>query len=539
MYAVGLGAAILTQFRQPDGSVVRVLADGGMGHGGYLAEGVLQRLPEAWDAFAGADDSRRLDLIIGTHYDGDHLKGLIPIAEDHSVEIGEVWLPPVKDDTDDIPGHTSESDDYLAVKFFDDEDDRELMRYLDAQREQVEDLQRTEIRIVNSIQEQERPATGARGLPRYRYSVARERLEAASAHREPPTELKGYLSYFERQEADAAAVTGSRPAHESATYDSSVADVRDLARNEVRPYAVARALEMLEDGRLRHFDAARLRIMPAALASIRKSTAAKAITAIHLHGLVRALRGRREPVRPKCHYISAGQPRRFAWDATRKRFVPRSRGGSPNVVLTLLGPSDTLVEKHRDKLPVGAYLYALDNARGPIRLESITESNQLSYILTLETADQRLLISGDAGCYGFTDDSSEYFPRLLKALSPLHVVQVAHHAGRNYDFYNTLLEAGFAEQTEPAWLLLSHEVRDESRPSDAFSRFVAEIRREGGEVSLLFTSVPTADKVAGYDELIAPVAPGGSAAEKGDVRLSFVSETGESGWVVEKHAVEV
>jgi hypothetical protein len=71
----------------------------------------------------------------------------------------------------------------------------------------------------------------------------------------------------------------------------------------------------------------------------------------------------------------------------------------------------------------------------------ITPSNRLSYIFTLSWAGQRLLISGDSGCYEFRDADGQFFPALLHALSLLHVIQIAHHAGDNYDFYNTLLSS--------------------------------------------------------------------------------------------------
>jgi glyoxylase-like metal-dependent hydrolase (beta-lactamase superfamily II) len=542
MYAVGLGAAILTQYRLEDGSVVRVLADGGMGHGGYPPDYVLQQLPTSWDAFDGAGEElgRRLDLIVGTHYDGDHLKGLIPIAKDPSIEIGEVWLPPVKDDTDEVPGHLSESSGYLANVFYDDTNERELLRYLEAQLQQVEALQEAEEAVLTALTDRRYAATDRLELPHYRVTPALRpsrfigRLQTA-----PPLTSRDYLRYFEVQARDASERTGGESAHSAATYDSSVEDIRDLARAAVRSVSPASLMSVLTTRGFATKNLARLRLMPAMLASIRKSTAAKAITASHLHKLVQALKARRTPVRPQCHYITAGRPMRFVWNSAKKRFIPRSRGGPSAIVLTLLGPSHRLVEKHREKLPVGSYLYALSMVRGPLKPEHITESNQLSYILTVEAAGQRLLISGDAGCYDFQDDDGVYWPPLLDALKPLHVVQIAHHAGHNYDFYDTLRAAGFAGQTEPAWLLLSHGVEDPKRPSAAFSHFMSDVRREGDDVCLLFTSEPTADKVADYDELIAPVVPGGNSADQGDVRLSFRQNEAKSGWVVEKHAVEV
>jgi hypothetical protein len=153
---------------------------------------------------------------------------------------------------------------------------------------------------------------------------------------------------------------------------------------------------------------------------------------------------------------------------------------------------------------------------------------------------QRVLVTGDAGCYGFKIRHPKYFPDLLKELSPLHVVQVAHHAGRNYDFYNTLLKAGFAQQQEAAFLLLSHAVNDKSRPSNAFRLFIAQTRKQVDNVSLLFTSTPDASKVEDYDELVHPLVPRGSVKQaERDFRLAYYSQNATSGWVVERHVVAV
>jgi hypothetical protein len=42
----------------------------------------------------------RLDLVIGTHYDADHLEGLMPIIADRDITITEAWMPPVANDTE-------------------------------------------------------------------------------------------------------------------------------------------------------------------------------------------------------------------------------------------------------------------------------------------------------------------------------------------------------------------------------------------------------------------------------------------------------
>ncbi len=84
MFAVGLGSSVLTQFALKNGGNVTVLADGGMGKG-YAADTVKTKLSEALGSFAG--ERLRIDLVVGTHYDEDHLKGLVPIIQDESIDI--------------------------------------------------------------------------------------------------------------------------------------------------------------------------------------------------------------------------------------------------------------------------------------------------------------------------------------------------------------------------------------------------------------------------------------------------------------------
>jgi hypothetical protein len=532
MYAVGLGASILVQCRRQDGQVVSILADGGMGHGGYPRAGVHNRLEDAFQSFE-VDRPKRIDLMVGTHYDGDHLKGLVPIAQDDSIELGDVWLPPVKDDTDEIPGHVSQSEDYLAVKFYEDQDGEQLRRYLELKRQQVQELQSNEERIVGLLREQQ---VTMRDLPFYDLGAAERAREFGEGR---PELIQDYLRYFEQHESAAAQITGTERAHGSSRYDSSIKDLRDLAhdaREGRTPDSLARLAKYA--GYLKD-EPQTLRLMPGVLATLRKFTASDAITSSHLHKLVRALRARKIPIRPRCHYITHGEPVRFAWNPAKRRFIPGAVQQTSEPVITLLGPPAWLVEKHRENLPVDSYLYALMLSRTRIRLERISASNQLSYIFTLESAGQRLLISGDAGCYGFKDRSGNYWPLLLEALQALHVVQVAHHAGHNYDFYNTLLAAGFAEQKQFSYLLLSHDVRDDTRPSDAFVRFIAQARQGEASPGLLFTSQPEASKVQDFDELICPVVPAGANADRGDVRLSHSGGTHGSAWTVEKHSVSV
>ena len=95
MFEVQLGAAILLQFMIEDGPV-RVLADAEIKASGYKPERVRDRLLPILDA----SGSRRIDLVIGTHYDEDHLNGLVPVINDQSITIGEAWMPPIANDTE-------------------------------------------------------------------------------------------------------------------------------------------------------------------------------------------------------------------------------------------------------------------------------------------------------------------------------------------------------------------------------------------------------------------------------------------------------
>lgn len=549
MFAVGLGAAILTQIALPDGSIVTLLADGGMGPG-YQADGVRGKLVDAFNHFRKSPKPK-IDLIVGTHYDSDHLKGLLPIVRDESIEIGEVWLPPLKNDTSEIFGPL-EDEDSLAEQFFDDEGGGILLNYLEDKAHQVDQLSRYEALAVDFYHglnldrdniSTERDINWQSPLPGY-YEGQDEKprlslQQLLDSDHSQQDRIEQFRTFFEKHERDAASRTNSGPAHESASYDSSHPDAFAIVmamRNRGwylrNRFSKEIFLSRLDD------DPDRARIVPVAFSRIRKSIASDAITATYVADVAVALRQRGRPIRPTSNFIAVGRPRRFVWTPSKQRFVRRGKGGETDLVLNLLGPSEDLVEKHRQKLPVGAYFQSLMYGYERINLEAITPSNQLSYIFTLETFGQRILISGDAGCYGFRDSEKKYYQDLLKSLTPLHVVQIAHHAGHNYDFYNTLLEAGFGQQEEPAFLLLSHAKHDEHRPSAAFGEFVEELRRQRQDPLLLFTSEPNRPKVEDYDDLIHKVVPKGGEQEEGDVRLCF-QPSDSGGWNVELHAVSV
>ena len=263
------------------------------------------------------------------------------------------------------------------------------------------------------------------------------------------------------------------------------------------------------------------------LASLRSQVAKEAINAGALRKVLAALSRRNILVRSEI--IEDGVPHRYRWTSASQRFV-LARPDSPGLTFDLLGPSKSLVKKHRDRLPaIDAGRIALAFA-GEIR--SITPSNQLSYIGCFRHAGQGVLISGDAGCVDFKPDGGTYFPQLLDAMKSLHVVQVAHHAGANAHFYRVLAAAGYPEQVERSWMLLSHATHDRTRPSDVFQDFLLTSLKEGDDIRLLFTSEPTRDKVVDYLGAINPVV--GSAGTVGDIRVQY-----QGRWDVSAHAISV
>lgn len=260
---------------------------------------------------------------------------------------------------------------------------------------------------------------------------------------------------------------------------------------------------------------------------IKKSSAEDAINAAALHRVVTALR--RKNVNIRTEIIPDGGPRRYAWRGDEARFMPAARSGE-GPVLTLLGPSQGLVRKHRNRLPVEqATRFALSFT---VPIKGITPSNQLSYVMRLEHSGQGVLVTGDAGCVDFKADRKRYHQKLLDALLPLHVVQVAHHAGANGHFYRVLDAAGYADQTDHSYLLLSHATNDKHRPSDEFRLFLLGTLDRGEDVQLLSTSKPRPEKVKDFKNAYYRVV--GSPDDRGDVSMAFDGER----WVVRSHAVQ-
>lgn len=516
MFEVQLGAGLLLQFRFPSGQIVRVLADAGVKASGYPKDHVLQKLN---GIFSGLPEGeRRIDLIIGTHYDADHLDGLVPIIADQSIEIGEAWLPPVANDVGRSGFRRSvDSSQMLAFQFADDGGDRVLIDYLRAKRENCEQIRRMES-IGDDI------AIRARQTQPLSDSHLLHAMD-----QEPDGD--GWRQYFKAELGDAsrrAGMTSTEHADHEISDPSSVAT--DQLINGSIPFSSLNDQAVIFS-RLWQGSPSLAEVQRRSLADIRKSQAEDAIRAVSLNDVVVELKRREIPIR--CETIPHGEPRRFVWHLTQRRFIPAQRTTSTGLEVKLLGPSNWLVEKNRDRLPIGTYMAVV--ARSPIPIKPTTPSNELSYVARFEFMEQGILVAGDAACVDFAPPGSRsYFDPLLQALMPLHVIQVAHHGGANGHFYRVLLASNFAEQDDSSYLLLSHETDDKHRPSDAFGQFVEAVRKDGDDVSLVFTSKPLREKVKDYVDIIHPLA-GGPANDRGDARLTF--DTGS--WNVVKHSIRV
>jgi hypothetical protein len=521
MFEVQLGAAVLLQFQTEDG-IVRILADAGIKASGYRPDHVLNKLL----AMLG-DDERRIDLIIGTHYDEDHLNGLVPIIEHEAFDIGEAWLPPIANDS--VP-HALDAllteEDLLPHQFRSDAADRYLAEYMGNKRADVETL---------LVLEGRRPLDEGASLTRLKAQLSSGEFRSSSLG-EGGSGRAEELGFFREQLSELVSEDDCDHGTEQETevtaeVEEAVAAARRAERRRTDRFwdieSVPNLDRQLVAARyVREWapDAGAAQMM--SLMQIRKGAAKDAINAGALHEVVTALRKRDIPIRT--HIIPDGQPRQFAWDAASRRFAIAS-DGSAGPRLTLLGPSNGLVRKHWNRLPVEqATRVALSFLA---EIKSITPSNQLSYIARLEHGGQGILISGDAGCVDFKLSRAEYHPALLAAMLPLHVVQVAHHAGNNAYFYRVLDAAGYPEQTDPSLLLLSHATDDRHRPSAEFKSFLLGTLKQGDDVRLLSTSRPRPDKVAEFRSAFHPVV--GTAGDEGDVTLTFDG----SDWEVKAHAV--
>lgn len=510
MFEVQLGAAVLLQFAIGHDRV-RILADAGARGRGYKPKRVHDKLLPILDK----GGKRQIDLIIGTHYDEDHLNNLVPIINDETIKIGEAWMPPIANDTvQHMLDATLSVANLLPHQFYSESGDQYLAEYLSAKREDCELLSALE----GGVRQRRSDLDEGVSFSAFR-DVLRHRLKQRDDN----------IKYFRDQLAklvleDSCVHVNNLEVESGANLDAASLEARHAALlHDLRTTNIDKEFQQaVEKKRGPEAAEARTRL----LELIRRSAAKDAINAKALHAVTRALRRRNIPVRSEI--IPDGEPRTYAWN--EHQFVENGQS-SDGPELKLLGPSHSLVRKHWNKLPVEA------DAKFALReIEPISPSNQLSYIARIGFQGQGILITGDAGCVDFKLRRGEYYPGLLNAMLPLHIVQVAHHGGHNAHFYQVLTEAGFATQVDPSLLLLSHETNSKFRPSPAFGTFLQSTLKSRRNVKLVFTNCPSRDKVAEYQELIHPPVPRNPTSNPvGDVRIEFAANR----WDVMAHAVEI
>ena len=521
MYEVQLGSAMLLQFNCDNDERVSVLADAGVSASSYSIDHVKKKLPVS--LIMNNQGQLKIDLIIGTHYDKDHLSGLEPIILDETIEIGEAWLPPVANDTkihtvDDWLDDT----DLLANQFQEENGYEVLKQYLDKKD-----------KICQETSELIEMATSEGIQQREFIENQSESININGVHSE--AKFSTYLNQANTilQDKDCSHVPDTNiELNEKQLLKSFSTDWWRKFQFDWFANKSARIKGFPERWT---FDTDLMGIDSHSLAYVQRSAAKDAINAAYLYKIVSALKIRNIPIRSRI--IKDGTPRRFVWSSQKKRFEAIGARHSKNLPeLTLLGPSEGLVKKHWHRLPIGSYLAKLASFDIPIK--SITPSNQLSYVVRFEYLKQGILVVGDSGFVDFkSGQRKKYFSELIEALLPLQVVQVAHHGGRNGHFYRALLEAGYQKQLQKSYLLLSHETDDQYRPSNEFNLFVEQLRKDEENVSILFTSKPKLKKVIDYLDLIHSVAPiGHSPQDQGDVCIEFKDS---QGWKVKKHSIKV
>ena len=565
MFEVQLGAALMLQFQLQNGDVVRVLADAGVNKSsGYSSEHVYNKLFEnngnptsVWTDFSSKKP--KLDLIVGTHYDEDHLNGLIPIIENNNLDIDEIWLPPVQDDDEKVNADSVSSGELnLVQRIMADDSGKVLKHYLSRRLDLIEKLEK----IYETALEQFEQKDNSRH--EHLQELKKTRQNRTNYFREKPLgDSNNIIEFFEAQLSYANKVLDQQ------SFDHA------MKCQEDENQAFCDEIEILKYQRLNFpwFERIGLwehdlfvksillgqwknestfRSCHIALETIRKSAAKEAINATNLCKVVDAIKYRRSKdcnTRIVSEAISQGIPRYFRWNGVK--FQEANKHNPSELGFHLMGPSHELVAQLHDKIPIGTYLLAYCNA--DLKSGSVTPSNRLSYVMRFHLNDQAILITGDAGFSDFAPPkpkfappkTKNYYPDLQKLLTPLHVVQIAHHGGNNHRFYQALDAAGMPSQKDWSFLLLSHAFNDASRPRVEFSRFVAQFRNNKNDnVSVLFTSQPLKDKVESILELIHPVVPTtNQSANTGDVRLTYpaVSDPGRGGtlWKVEKHCIQV
>jgi hypothetical protein len=282
-------------------------------------------------------------------------------------------------------------------------------------------------------------------------------------------------------------------------------------------------LTFLLIGRDEDFHAIPFRHLLATLGWIVSSKARGAINASTLADVVAAAKGRQRRPKLVTRRILDGRPIRFGWVPASRCFRRTTKAADHLATLTLLAPSAGLIRKHWSRIPLLVV--------GPrhFLLESITPSNQLSYVVRVDAFGRSLLVTGDTGFVDFRHPTrrTSYYPQLELAAATAEVIQVAHHGGRNAHFYGVLL-SGMPHPSAP-WLIVSHARHDPLRPNQRFSWFVLSLQSKGSTPMVLFTAKPSTGKIQCITQCIAPTA--------GTAGAPAVQMVGTPvGWTVTRHS---
>lgn len=531
MFEVQLGAAILLQFRTSDKKVIRVLADAGVTARGYSSDHVHKKIPDACKSFDSTSTNHDLDLIVGTHYDADHLEGFIPIINDITIGISEAWMPPVVNDTEIRPIDQSVKEQHLLAYQFAQEDGfNRLEKYLNVKKKICDELKQlgNEAENFEVINKPYKPSN----VNEENNNLSFSEFKYEDNKNNSLDDLLGY--FYQHLDGANSYLKDADCCHASEEYDPDNENETNYLDFNIRYFYSAERYSTFNrfknfQNRWEKFGVSENDLL--SFSYIRRSAAKDAINAGSLYKVVDALKKRKVPI--SWHMIKTGSPRRFVWDAKENRFNPNNQNNKNDPEFLLLGPSEWLVKKHQHRLPLGQYLTFLTEKLIPIK--QITPSNQLSYVMRFAFKEQGILICGDAGFVDFKSDEDGYHQELTKHLIPLNVIQVAHHGGNNAHFYRVLLAADFAQQKDPSLLLLSHATHDKFRPSKEFGLFIEQVRRKGDDLQLLFTSEPTLSKVKDFKSIIHPPVGVTSPSKVGDIRVVFDSKI----WSVKNHSIQI
>jgi hypothetical protein len=455
MYEVQLGAAILLQFYE-DNRTVRVLADAGIHAKNYSRDHVQKKLK--------ATSIDQIDLLMGTHYDKDHLDGLIDVVACGSIGITEAWLPPVSDDSET---ETSKNDTLgsesmcLGQKFASRGGDIAFKDYVDYQKNICEKSLQARNEIIEEF--------GFRQFTQNEDKIfVSSNLKSNADHQAIEDYFNAHLklanSELEVPEGRERQADEDVDEPNESMFDE-VRDSEEFVRScsvnfrkifleripwksilleripwedkylEGKTGAEIRLERLLSDRPLYHDELLKC------LAVVRKSAARNAINANSLKQLINALNAKKIPIR--FEHILHGEPKYYVINSNGefRESKKEDYDVTQSPKFTLLGPSDFLIEKHKKILPkyaLSALMFEL------ILIRSITPSNQLSYVVKFEYANQNILVSGDTGFVDFKclgKNRKSYFQAILKSLHQLDVVQIAHHAGNNAHFYRVLLKS--------------------------------------------------------------------------------------------------